>query len=415
MGRPRLWLVKLRKARRMTQEQLASKVGCDVGTISRCERGKHLPLEDTQAAIGEALGLTCEEALSRFRDEDTFGCAILAAEVTAGSLDRRDFILGAAGVVVAPLGLSPTAVPSVVGQSNIAQLILAASQLAEMENIAGGGGLVRVVGHAQLTWAKALLNASCPSAIRSELFSSVAALASEVAFAAFDSGDCSEATALYRFATEVAEHSENWSVRAIAYSDMARVITWDGNHDRALTCAEQALVRSDRLSSVERAMVHTVRGRALAAMGRGAEAERAIGMADEAFGSRRGGDEEPSWMRFYDDAQHQGDTGHALYDVARHGGDPAGADRRLRAAVNGHASSYLRSRAFSRGKLASLLLRCGDLDEGLATAEVAVSELKSVHSHRTQVYVQEIAAVAGEPRFAKKAAALLERAASGHA
>lgn len=121
-------------------------------------------------------------------------------------------------------------------------------------------------------------------------------------------------------------------------------------------------------------------------------------------------------MAFYDEAQHQGDTGHALYDVAMRmggGGDSDSAAIRLQAAVDGHGSAYVRSRAFSRGKLAALKLRCGDIDEGLAIADVAVGELGSVQSHRARVYVREIATVAAGPRFAGKAAPLLERVGSG--
>src|SRR5207237_5188027 len=117
------------------------------------------------------------------------------------------------------------------------------------------------------------------------------------------------------------------------------------------------LVRANRLTATERAMMHTVRARALAKSGPayGQDAMTAVGLADEAFAHSQPA-EDPPWMRFYDDAQHHGDTAHALFDVALHTGLTTEASTRFQYSVDHHQPEFARSRAISRTKLASLTM-----------------------------------------------------------
>jgi ribosomal-protein-alanine N-acetyltransferase len=63
---------------------------------------------------------------------------------------------------------------------------------------------------------------------------------------------------------------------------------------------------------------------AFAKLGQVQKALSAIGDADDAFAHAQP-EKDPPWMRYYDSAQHNGDTGHAMYDLALAGDDPAGA------------------------------------------------------------------------------------------
>ena len=56
--------------------------------------------------------------------------------------------------------------------------------------------------------------------------------------------------------------------------------------------------------------------------------------ADQEFSQVRPSEELP-WMRYYDPAQHAGDTGHALFDLAIHGRFVTEACERFAAAVAG--------------------------------------------------------------------------------
>ncbi|GAA2770110.1 hypothetical protein [Nonomuraea dietziae] len=86
------------------------------------------------------------------------------------------------------------------------------------------------------------------------------------------------------------------------------------------------------LTFAERAMLLTGRARALAKLGRVQETLATVGQADEQFARIHPAEEAP-WMRYYDAAQHAGDTGHALFDLAMTRGqfvsEASGDSRRL--------------------------------------------------------------------------------------
>ncbi|MEV7718841.1 hypothetical protein [Streptomyces sp. NPDC088184] len=104
-------------------------------------------------------------------------------------------------------------------------------------------------------------------------------------------------------------------------------------------------------------MLHTARARAFGKMDNARDTMAAVGAADEAFARACPGEDAP-WMAYYDEAQHNGDTAHALFDPA--GQDPGRAARRFDTAVKGHTDAYKRSRAISRTKPASLIMAKGD-------------------------------------------------------
>lgn len=171
---------------------------------------------------------------------------------------------------------------------------------------------------------------------------------------------------------------------------MARQAIWTGRPDDGLTLAEYALVRADRLSATERAMLHTAHARALAKMGRVGETLTTVGAADDQFTGRDPGSDAP-WMAYYDSAQHAGDTGHALFDLAILGRSRTEARDRLATAVAGHTSGYARSRAIAQTKLASLTMVAGDPVEAAAIGMEAVNAAGTLRSRRAADDLRELA------------------------
>jgi hypothetical protein len=115
----------------------------------------------------------------------------------------------------------------------------------------------------------------------------------------------------------------------------------------------------------------------------------AVGYADEQF-SHSDPAEDPSWMAYYDLAQHAGDTGHALFDIAIRGKFGGEARRRLRTAVAGHTPDAERSRTISMIKLASLTMSTGDPHEAADIGSVAVARASSLKSMRAAEDVHEL-------------------------
>lgn len=323
------------------------------------------------------------------------------------AVERRSFLVGGSLAAVLPAAFAgwrpksgQTALPRVVARQDIEQVHVAAGTLAQWDNLYGGAGLVRESAIGQLSWARGLLNVQCPPALQAELFTAVGRLAVVIGASAFDAFEHDDAASLFAFGTVCAEEADNWHLRARALNWRARQAIWRGTPDLGLTYAESGLVRADRLSPLEQAMLYNARARAAAKMGRVQDTLAAVGQSDDAF-ARTGAPDRIAWMAYYDAAQHWGDTGHALFDVAHLSPRSArvAADR-LKKAASGHGDGYVRSRALSRTKLATLTMTTGDPGEAVVTAQRALNEVGGLRSKRA---LADVAALSDAARpFARQ-------------
>ncbi|HEV2373583.1 MAG TPA: helix-turn-helix transcriptional regulator, partial [Streptosporangiaceae bacterium] len=206
------------------------------------------------------------------------------------SVDRREFIeagLGAVAAAATPAAglldsLSHTPIPAEVCEHDIQQVRSAARIFTSWDHTYGGG-VVREAVTAQLRWSARLLETDCPERLRPALFSAVGYLSGVCGAMAFDAYAHDDARRMFAFGLSCAEVADDWHYRAKVLSLMARQATWCGQPDNGLTYAELALVRADRLTHTEQAMLHTARARALAKLGRVQETLAAVGRADEVF------------------------------------------------------------------------------------------------------------------------------------
>ncbi|MGH3698947.1 MAG: tetratricopeptide repeat protein [Pseudonocardiaceae bacterium] len=160
-----------------------------------------------------------------------------------------------------------------------------------------GGGMAWDAVLGQLHWSAGLLDALCPARLRPALFAAVIDLANTAGYIAMDAGADGEARRIYRFALDCAEDEENgdWHLRAEVLGHMVVHAIQTGQPDEALTLAEQALVRADRLTATQRSTLHTDRASALATMRRVQETLTAIGTADDHFAQSTPANDHPSW------------------------------------------------------------------------------------------------------------------------
>ncbi|GAA2790509.1 hypothetical protein GCM10010522_04850 [Kribbella solani] len=356
----------------------------DANYIGKLERGLiRSPQADYRAALRAITGVRTDPELG-FRVRRHSSPAV-------ENVDRKGFIravigVGAAAVSSAPLLelLTPdqaTPVPNIVTQTDIDGVRTAAQVFGSWDNHYGGG-LAREAVIAQLRHSAEMLDSRCPEKLRGELFSSVGFLGHVCAMMAFDAYAHDDARRMFRFTQACADEAGDWNLRAKTLSSMARQAIWCGDPDQGLTLTEMALVRADRLTATERAMLLAARARALAKLGHVQETLRTVGLADEQF-SQADPVNDPAWMRYYDQAQHLGDTGHALWDLAiRQGEAEQEAASRLASAVAGHTETYVRSRAMSGIKLASLTMTVGDPREAAAIGTQALKDARSLRSRR---------------------------------
>jgi transcriptional regulator with XRE-family HTH domain len=433
----------------VTQEMVGNWLGLTQAQLSRIENGK--PPEELSKLIRYAIILaipadllwfklprqreapSAPDASASMRYPPSDGRRQEGASLSAGttayhendsaerltarseSVDRRNFLAataGAAAYAAAPAfdllsSVSHAPIPDEVRQSDIQQVRSAARVFTSWDHTYGGG-IVREAVTAQLRWSAELLEVRCPDRLRSELFAAVGYLSGVCGFMAFDAYAHDDARRMFAFGLSCAEESGDWHLRAKLLSHMARQAIWCGDPDRGLTNTELALVRADRLTGTERAMLHTARARALGKLGRTQETLTAVGRADDAFASSNP-HEDPPWMTYYDHPQHHGDTGHALFDLAIHAVPGTEAAPRLAEAVRGHTDAYARSRAISGTKLATLLMATGDPLEATATGQRAIDDAGRLRSRRAADDLRELRRLASAHAASPDVADLRER------
>jgi hypothetical protein len=115
-------------------------------------------------------------------------------------------------------------------------------------------------------------------------------------------------------------------------------------------------------------------------------------------------------MAYYDEAQHNGDTAHALFDLAILAGqDPGRAARRFDAAVKGHSDAFKRSRAISRTKLAALIMAKGDPRQAAEIGHDALDEVGRLTSRRAAEDLRQLGAFSARHPRIREAMGLRER------
>jgi transcriptional regulator with XRE-family HTH domain len=368
----------------LSQGEVANWLGLTQAQLSRIENGKAPDALSKLIHYAQVLGIPDDLLWFKVPDRQR------------EPVDRREFMAASAGV--AAMAVSPALtfldslhrapLPAEVRLEDIAQ-IRSAAQLFTGWDHTYGGGVVREAVTAQLRWSAELLQVRCPSRLQIDLFAAVGYLSGVCGFMAFDAYAHDDAHRMFTFGLSCAEQSGDWHLRAKLLSHMARQAIWCDDPDTGLTHTELALVRADRLTGTERAMLHTARARALGKLNRTQETLTAVGRADEAFAESRPS-EDPPWMAYYDRAQHYGDTGHALFDLAVRGVPKVDAAARLAEAVRGHSDAYARSRAISGTKLATLLMVTDDPYEASAIGQGALRDAGHLRSRRAVDDLREL-------------------------
>lgn len=362
--------------------------------VGKLERGViRWPQQDYRAGLRAVLGARTDTDLG-FRPPRR-------SLATVANVDRKDFLRAALGVTAATMArpladlldtYEPASVPSFVGPTEIQGIRQTAVVFGTWDHTYGGG-LVREAVAAQLRYSARLLTARCADRYRNDLYSAVGYLGHTAGFMAFDAYAHDDARSMFQFALACAEEATDWHLRAKILSSMARQAIWCGDADGGLTLVELAMVRADRLTPTERAMLLSARARALAKLRRTQETLTTVGLADEEF-SHSEPSNDPAWMRYYDAAQHRGDTGHALWDIAMTGQFVTEATNRLAHAVAGHTDTYARSRAISGIKLASLTMATGDPDEAGEIGKRALAAASDIRSRRAADDLRQLQALA---------------------
>lgn len=168
-----------------------------------------------------------------------------------------------------------------------------------------------------------------------------------------------------------------------------------GHPDVALTWARRAETGLGTAASpATRAAITAVSARSLARMGQERDTTAALVACERLLDSASPGDE-PEWIGYFSHAYLSDEIAHCLHDLGR---APA-ARPEAESALEGVSSSHVRRLAIDAALLASIWLRCGDLDQACAMGKQAVAYTARTSSGRCRQRVIALLADLSEYRL----------------
>jgi len=249
-------------------------------------------------------------------------------------------------------------------------------EIAQLEQLAGlltaldmryGGALVAQLAKALLRWAAPMLHTSGmdPEHDR-RLHATVGVIAHRAGWAAYDIQAHEAARSLFRFALHTATLGAEHDLRGHVLADIAAQHNQLGYRRDALDIIRLA-EGDERIAPAVRVVLHGVKARTYGCLGDSDACLRQIGAAEDAFSQASPG--QPDWVaNLANPARLYAITGHAMADLAEHGGDQPHrkqAIQRLNQAVDQFDTTvHARAHALCLTRLATLLVLNGDLAGG---------------------------------------------------
>ncbi|MGH3799795.1 MAG: hypothetical protein ACRDTD_06620 [Pseudonocardiaceae bacterium] len=426
-----------RRARALTQAQVAAmsadlveqatdrRCGIDADYISKVERGEiSWPGKAYRSAFRAVLGAASDADLGLHCPRSNETTLIVAPSIVAPSIVEgkptwaedvmldRDLIRYAGAAALGALSahlpdmlrgaLHRTAVPARIDEHHVEQLTQIV-EFFESSDWLFGGGMSRNAAAGQLEWCcEVLAKTAMSDQVRRIWQSATARLAEVAGFMSFDCGDHLAARRFFLVALQLAAEAGDVQQRAYTLTSAAyQAIRLDRN-ELSLDLVRLARGEDRRLSPVARAVLTAVEAQALGRQGDVAAVERAVGQADDLFAQRAAEPDDPTWARYYSNAQITCEGGRALFDAAMRVGDvriATMAEHRLQSSYDLSPADRARSRSFDLIRVACLVLRFDDPHRGLGLAEQALNEAAPLRSRR----------IADDIRMLTKTAAPLER------
>ncbi|WP_327353161.1 transcriptional repressor NsdA [Streptomyces sp. NBC_01304] len=181
-----------------------------------------------------------------------------------------------------------------------------------------GGGLRRKAVVGQLHEVTDLLQEPQPEATAQRLFKIAAELAELAGWMSYDVGLQPTAQKYFVLALHAAKEAGDKPLGSYILSGMSRQMIHLGRPDDALELIHLAQYGSrDCATGRTQAMLYAMEARAYANMGQPSKTKRAVRMAEDTFEDAvEAGDQEPDWIRFFSEAELNGENAHSYRDLA---------------------------------------------------------------------------------------------------
>ncbi|MFJ9031181.1 hypothetical protein ACIRQP_22170 [Streptomyces sp. NPDC102274] len=293
----------------------------------------------------------------------------------------------------------PVATPSHAGRLSGPELDLLESTTAmfRLWDAQCGGGLRRKAVVGQLHEVTDLLQEPQPEATSRRLFRCAAELAELAGWMSYDVGLQPNAQKYFVLALHAAKEAGDKPLGSYILSSMSRQMIHLGRPDDALELIHLAQYGSrDCATPRTQAMLYAMEARAYANMGQPSKTKRAVRMAEDTFSDAGvDGEVEPDWIRFFSEAELNGENAHSYRDLAYVAGRSPTyaslAEPVMRRSVHLFAddADHQRSYALNLIGLATVHLLKREPEESTALAEKALKVAESVRSERVNTRLRK--------------------------
>ncbi|AXG80539.1 transcriptional repressor NsdA [Streptomyces paludis] len=260
-----------------------------------------------------------------------------------------------------------------------------------------GGGLRRKAVVGQLHELTDLLQESHPEATSRRLFRCAAELAELAGWMSYDVGLQPNAQKYFVLALHAAKEAGDKPLGSYILSSMSRQMIHLGRPDDALELIHLAQYGSrDSATPRTQAMLYAMEARAYANMGQPSRTKRAVRMAEDTFSDiGLDGEPEPDWIRFFSEAELNGENAHSYRDLAYVAGRSPTyaslAEPVMRRAVELFAKDedHQRSYALNLIGMATVHLLNREPEQSAALAEQAMRVAGKVRSERVNTRLRK--------------------------
>jgi hypothetical protein len=273
-----------------------------------------------------------------------------------------------------------------VGSSDVERIQTTTNLFAQLDNRFGGGHARHALIQYLASDVECLLRGRYRGKAGTELFSAAAEATLLAAWMSYDSGLHSLAQRYFIQALGLAQTGSDPLLPGTILDAMSHQATFLGRFREAANLARAARTGTQALATPTLiAHFYTMEARALARVGDATGCERALSQAVTGF-ERRRPDDDPEWIRYFDDAELAAEFGHCLRDLGR----PATAAQY--AAQSLGSTCGTRSDFFATMVLADAHLRAGDADQACHVALDALQLGQQLKSARCVRYLLEFRA-----------------------
>ncbi|MFE5794833.1 hypothetical protein ACFQ8C_19970 [Streptomyces sp. NPDC056503] len=253
-----------------------------------------------------------------------------------------------------------------------------------------GGGLRRKAVVGQLHEVTDLLQEPQPAATAKRLFTVAAELAELAGWMSYDVGLQPTAQKYFVLALHAAKEAGDKPLGSYILSSMSRQMIHLGRPDDALELIHLAQYGSrDCATPRTQAMLYAMEARAYANMGQPSKCKRAVRMAEDTFADAAfEGGPEPDWIRFFTEAELNGENSHSYRDLAYVAGRSPSyaslAEPVMERAVElfGKDPDHQRSYALNLIGMATVHLLKREPEQSVVLAEKALGVARSIRSER---------------------------------